>query len=393
MIPLTLPEPSSDALAHSERLRAHIVDLIRGEGGAIPFSRYMELAMYAPGLGYYSAGATKFGEAGDFVTAPELGALFARCVGNAASRVLSALGGDAEWLELGAGSGAFAHHLLLRLDELAALPRRYRILEPSADLRQRQRERLQSRLRPDLFARVEWLDGLPEQPWNGVLFANEVLDALPATRFAMHGREVFEEWVGVDGNGHLMVIDRPADGMLQSAVRRIEADRDAAFAHGYRSELLVQLPWWIQAVTGALRNGLALFVDYGYPRREYYLADRRKGTLVCHYRHRAHDQPLHWPGLTDISAFVDFTALIEAGDHAGFELAGFCSQASFLLGNGLEQELVAPAADERALRARNEEARRLVLPGEMGERFKVMGLQRGLDVSPLFALGDLSSRL
>lgn len=393
MIPMALPAPAPDALAHSERLRAHIADVIRAEGGAIPFHRYMELAMYAPGLGYYSAGATKFGEAGDFVTAPELGSLFARCVANATAKVIKALGEGADWVELGAGSGAFAVAVLTRLDELGQVPRRYRILEPSADLRQRQRERIASRLAPALAARVEWLDGIPDDRWNGVLFANEVLDALPVTRFVMREREVYEEYVALDADGQLHSVDRPADAMLRQAVARIERDRNAAFPNGYRSEVLVQLPWWIQAVCGTLGSGLALFFDYGYPRREFYLADRRQGTLICHYRHRAHSNPFHLPGLCDITSFVDFTAVAEAGAGGGMELAGFCSQASFLFGSGIEQELAAASLDERAGRARNEEARKLLLPGEMGERFKAIGLQRGIDLSALFPVGDLSARL
>ena len=393
VIPLALPEPDAAARAHSERLRGHIVAEIHALGGAMPFSRYMELALYAPGLGYYSAGATKFGAAGDFITAPELGRLFAHCIGNVAAKVFAELGGDCDLLELGGGSGAFAEAALDHLARIDALPRRYLILEPSADLRQRQAERLRQRLPSALADRVSWLDRPPESSWRGMLFANEVLDALPATRFALQGREVMEEGVGVAEHGALQRVLLPADALLVQAVRHLEDDRGAAFPDGYRSELLVQLPWWLKAVAGPIEAGLLLFVDYGYPRREFYLADRRDGTLVCHYRHRAHNAPLHWPGLTDISAFVDFTAVAEGGAAAGFELAGYCSQASFLLGNGLEQELAAPAVDERAQRARNDEARRLVLPGDMGERFKAIGLQRGIDMSRLFAFGDLSNRL
>ncbi len=392
MIPMELPAPEPEALAHSERLRALIVAEICEQGGFIPFSRYMELALYAPGLGYYSAGATKFGAAGDFITSPELGPLFGRCLGNAAAPLFAALDAP-DWVELGGGSGALAEVLLHHWQAIGALPRRYRILEPSADLRQRQAERLRTRLDPALFQRVEWLDGPPAEPWSGALFANEVLDALPTTRFHIGADGVEEEGVALDPDGSFQVATRPADGMLLQAVANIQARLDAPLPPGYRSEVLVQLPWWLRAVAGPLQTGLMLFADYGYPRREYYLAQRHEGTLICHYRHRAHSQPFHLPGLTDLSAFVDFTAVAEAGAAAGFELAGYCSQASFLLGNGLEQELAAPAADERAQRQRNDEARRLVLPGEMGERFKFIGLQRGIDAENLFALGDLSGRL
>ncbi|WP_425502882.1 class I SAM-dependent methyltransferase [Pseudomarimonas arenosa] len=390
-MPMNLPEPAVEARAHSERFVEQLRAVIAAEGGAIPFSRYMELALYAPGFGYYSAGATKFGASGDFITAPELGSLFARTVANAAIRLLRPLG-EADVLELGGGSGAFAEGMLTHLAELDWRPGRYMILEPSADLRQRQQQRLRERLTADLFARVEWLDQLPEQGWSGLLFANEVLDALPVTRFVKRQGEVMELYVEVREQ-QLRLTERAADSMLIAALQKVEQTLGRSLPDGYVSELLVQLPWWLQAVTGSLQRGLALFIDYGYTRREYYLDERSQGTLVCHYRHRAHADPFIWPGLNDISSFVDFTAVAEAGLAAGLELAGFCSQASFLLGNGLEQELAAPAADEREQRARNEEARKLVLPGEMGERFRVIGLERGVDASALFAFGDLSGRL
>ncbi len=395
MIPLSLPEPDADALAHSQHLRAAIAAEIRAAGGAIPFSRYMELALYAPGLGYYSAGATKFGAAGDFVTAPELGPLFARSVAAAIGAVLTTFDGSGDVLELGGGSGAFAADALLALAARDALPSRYRILEPSADLRQRQMARLQAQLSPDVFARVEWLDRLPDQPWRGVLFANEVLDALPTTRFVVGEEELQEEYVGLNADGALVRADRPADALLLRAVNHIERALGRRLPVGYRSEVLVQLPWWLQAVSGGLEQGLLLFLDYGYPRGEFYLPDRSQGTLICHYRHRAHSEPLWLPGLSDITAFVDFTAVAEAGRSAGFELAGFSSQAGFLLGCGLLDELARKqSADDGVAAARAvEQARRLLLPGEMGERFKAIGLQRGIDVAALFAEADQRHRL
>jgi SAM-dependent MidA family methyltransferase len=393
LIPLPLPAPEPEARAHSERLLAAIRHEIVASGGAIAFSRFMELALYAPGLGYYSAGATKFGAAGDFVTAPELGPLFGRCLAQALAPVLSEFGGDAVMLELGGGSGAFAAALLPRLAELEALPARYRLLEPSADLRERQRALLQRTLPAALFARVDWLDALPDEPWRGVLFANEVLDALPATRFTLAAGEVMEEHVGLDPHGGLVRIDRPADAMLTAAVRHLERQLGRRFADGYRSELLVQLPYWLQAVGAALETGLMLFVDYGYPRSEYYLPERRDGTLVCHYRHRAHDNPYFLPGLQDITAFVDFTAVAEAGIAAGFELAGYSSQAMFLLGNGLDRLLQDGDGDALAMHRRAEQARRLVLPGEMGDRFKAIGLQRGMIAGAMFAMGERGGSL
>lgn len=390
----TLPEPSVEARAHSERLLAHLRAEISA-AGSIPFSRFMELALYAPGLGYYSAGARKFGAEGDFITAPELGPSFARCVADALAPTLLETGPQSTFFELGGGSGAFAEAALLRLAELNALPLRYALLEPSADLRQRQRERLSQALPEALLARVEWLDGPLQQPWQGVLFANEVLDALPTPRFAVRGGEVFEEHVELNSDGSLQRCEQPADAMLEAAVRNIERSLRSPFAEGYRSELLPQLPWWIQAIGGLQQRGAMLFVDYGYARREYYSEARCDGSLVCSYRHHAHGDPFFLPGLQDITAFVDFTALAEAGTSAAFDFAGYCSQASFLLGNGLQQRLgeIELLPDEVERYRRHQEIKRLTLPGEMGERFQVMGFSRDVDLDAVFAVGDLSHRL
>ena len=390
-----LPEASADARAHSEHLSARIREQIRGNGGAIAFSRYMELALYAPGLGYYSAGSRKFGADGDFVTAPELGPIFAECIAESVAPILRQLGDGSAFFELGGGSGAFAETALRHLATINALPTRYELLEPSADLRERQRERLESALPAELFARCHWRDGPPESEWRGVLFANEVLDALPTPRFTIHDGEVFEEVVVLAADGAFLRVDQPADALLRSAVRHLERDVEAPFSEGYRSEVLPQLPYWIQAVGGLLSEGAMLFVDYGYPRREYYLPERRDGTLVCHYRHHAHNDPFFLPGLQDLTAFVDFTALAEAGIHAGFDLAGYCPQASFLIGNGLAQrlEVIEAMADEAERYRRHQEVKRLTLPGEMGERFQVMGFQRGVDFRSRFLLGDLTRRL
>ena len=389
-----LPEPSADARAHSEQLRQLIQAEISGAGGAIPFSRYMELALYAPGLGYYSAGATKFGEAGDFITAPELGSLFADSMAQAVSGLLLELGAEAEFIELGGGSGAFAEDVLRRLDELDALPARYRILEPSAQLRQRQQERIAT-LDERLSSRVEWLNRPPQESFDGVIFANEVLDALPTTRFLIHDGEVFEEGIALDDNGNLVTARMQTDALVAQAVRRLERNLGIELPDGYTSELLPQLPYWIQAVCGSLRRGLTLFVDYGYPRREFYLPERSDGTLVCHYRHRAHGDALHLPGLQDITAFVDFTAVAEAGHHAGLELAGYSSQAQFLLGNGLPErvESLLAGADTETQYRLTQQVKRLTLPGDMGERFQVMGLSRDIDAQSLFAMGDRRHRL
>ena len=384
-MPSRLPEPGADERAHSDHLLQLLRELIASHG-PMPFSQYMERCLYAPGLGYYSAGRTKFGAAGDFVTAPELGDLFAGCVTNAVQPVLAMLGDEADFLELGGGSGAFAEAALKALAESGTLPRHYLILEPSADLRERQRERLSANLPVGLRARVQWLDRPPEQDWRGVLFANEVVDALPATRFAMRQGEVYEEYVVLDGEGRLTRVDRPADALVSGAVRHVERDLGAEFVDGYRSEILPQLPYWIQAVAGALTAGLMLFIDYGYVRREYYLPERDDGTLMAHYRHHAHNDPLYLPGLNDLTASVDFTALAEAANSAGFGVAAYLPQAQFLIGAGLQdvfESRHADAADEHQRYRLSQQVKRLMLPDQMGERFQAMLLARGLDVLAL----------
>ncbi|MBX3691828.1 SAM-dependent methyltransferase [Dokdonella sp.] len=380
---IALPPPDADERAHSARLVALLREEIERQG-PMPFSRFMERCLYAPGLGYYSAGRTKFGAAGDFVTAPELGHLFAASLADAFAPALHAAGNEACFVELGGGSGAFAENALRAWMDAGELPARYRILEPSADLRERQRERLAAVLPAEVFARVDWLERPPEDAWRGVLFANEVVDALPATRFALRDGEVFEEHVAVVDDA-FVIVDRPADALVTAAVRHLERDLGESFADGYRSEVLPQLPYWMQAVLGSLEAGLAVFIDYGYPRRVCYHAQRSDGTLVCHYRHRAHADALLWPGLQDITASVDFTALAEAGNAAGFGVAGYARQGAFLLATGLEARFVAACAqaDEVTRYRLAQEVKRLTLPGEMGERFQLMLFARDLPIEAL----------
>jgi len=354
----------------------------------------MELCLYAPGLGYYSAGRTKFGAAGDFVTAPELGDLFARCIARAFAPTLRALGAEADFLEIGGGSGAFAVAALRELATLDALPRRLLILEPSADLAARQRARITAELPPQVAARAQWIARPPEHDWQGVLFANEVVDALPTTRFTLREGEVYEEHVALE-QARFVRVDRPADLLVANAVRHLERALGAPFEDGYRSEVLPQLPYWVEAVSASLESGAVLFVDYGYPRREFYLPARNDGTLVCHYRHRAHADPLHWPGLTDLTAFVDFTALAEAGVAAGLDFSGYAPQGQFLLASGLLDLVEADAASSEVERLRRvAEVKRLTLPGDMGERFQAIAFTRGgVEALPGLRAFDLSHRL
>ena len=392
----TLPPPDAEELAHSAHLREVIQEQIIAAGGAVPFWKFMELALYAPGLGYYSAGAHKFGPGGDFTTAPELSPLFAACVADALTPVLQQLGPDAVFMELGGGSGAFAETCLAKLLANDALPARYAILEPSADLRERQKQRLQERLPPLVFELVEWLDGPIQESWNGVLFANEVIDALPTPRFTLRDGEVFEEYVALDGEGRFVRQDQPADPMLAAAVRNIERRLPEPIADGYRSEALAQLPYWLQAVVGGMADGAVLLVDYGYARGEYYQPERRDGTLRAFRRHHLVEDVFAWPGLQDITASVDFTALVEAGVGAGFDFSGYCSQASFLIGNRLQENLAlaeSRAADDIARHNLRQQAKLLTLPSEMGERFQAIGFQRGVELGAAFLVGDLSHRL
>ncbi len=371
-----LPQPSPDELAHSERVAA----LIRGEidvaGGALDFARYMELALYAPGLGYYSAGATKFGAAGDFVTAPELGFVFARCLARAIAPTLRETRGDI--LELGPGSGALAAELLVELERIDDLPARYLLLERSADLRERQIARIK-RDCPHLLDRCEWLDAPPATPWRGALVANEVIDALPVRAFVLRDAGLFVRAVGVDGDERLVWREAPADAALRNAVARIVPDA-SALPHPFASELCPMLAPWFAEITRHFEHGAAWFIDYGHSRADYYSTQHLTGTLRCHWRHRAHDDPLTLPGLQDITAHVDFDALAEAGIVAGFKVESLRSQAQFLIDNGLDKvfaQAYAQAPDEAARYALAQQVKRLTLPAQMGETFRIMTFQRG----------------
>lgn len=389
-LPADWPLPTNEARAQSERLVEFIRAEIETSNGYIPFARYMALALYAPGLGYYSAGAHKIGAQGDFVTAPEVSPLFARCIARSCESVLNQVG-EGDVFELGAGTGTLAAELLRDLHARNRLPQRYRILEPSADLRERQQHFLHMTV-PECFDRIEWLDAPPAEPWRGLLLANEVLDALPVDMFGWSAGAVVEYGVGWSGEGFSWQM-RPADVAL-AAMAESYAEH-YAWAQSYRSEINTKLAPWLTAVTEKMQVGAAVLIDYGYPRHDYYRAERAQGTLLCHYRHRAHADPLLLPGLQDITAQVDFTALAEAAQLAGLSVSGFTTQAHYLLDNGIEQMLAetAPCMTPEYLRLAAQ-AKTLLLPGEMGERFKAMLLTRGLkqQVSG-FQSRDLRNRL
>ncbi|MBK1630885.1 SAM-dependent methyltransferase [Thiohalocapsa halophila] len=393
--------PDVDAAAHSERLCALIRQEIAAAGGALPFDRFMELALYAPGLGYYAAGSAKLGPAGDFATAPELSPLFGRCLATQAGEVLAALGGG-DILELGAGSGALAAEVLSALAAAGQPPQRYWILEPSPDFAERQRQQLAERV-PDLLDRVAWVHQ-PPAALRGLVLANEVVDALPVQRFcvppgaapAAVRDAVREILVGCDGDGFAEIQAAPATPGLADAIDDLGLPA-ATLAGGLCGEINLRLPPWLALLAERLDAGMVLIIDYGYPRGELYLPQRRDGTLLCHHRHRAHADPYVHIGLQDITAHVDFTAVAAAGSAAGLALAGYTTQANFLIGCGLDRHLHAAAGDPEALLDLAAGAKQLVLPAAMGERFQALALTRAL-ASPAggwcgFAQRDLGARL
>ncbi|MGI9308336.1 MAG: class I SAM-dependent methyltransferase [Gammaproteobacteria bacterium] len=386
-----MPEPSAAALEHSEQLVQHILAHIETAQGRIGFDTFMDLALYAPGLGYYSAGSAKFGEAGDFVTAPEISPAFAVCVAGQCAEVLQTSGGSI--LELGAGTGRLAVGILAALERRAALPDRYLILEPSAELQHRQRLLIAEQL-PGMLARVEWLAELPGQPINGVIVANEVADALPVERFCVVPDGV-EECGVVNKAGGLAIQNAPARPELQAAVECIQEALDEPLPAGYCAEVCLRLPAWVASIAGVLGKGMLLLFDYGLPRRELYRAERSTGTLRCHYRHRAHYDALVYPGLQDITAWVDFTALAEAAVSAGLEVSGFTTQAQFLLAAGLDEYMQEVAAeDPRTTAALAAGVRQLIMPGEMGESIKAMCLtSAGIEAPSAFSGKDLRRSL
>ncbi len=376
----TLPPPDPAAARHSARLQALIADAIRAAGGWIPFDRYMELALYAPGLGYYAAGTRKFGDfaaGGDFVTAPEISPLFADALAQQVAQVFDHV--PARIVEFGAGSGVLARDLLDALDRRGVATERYSIVELSPDLAERQRERLAGRA-------VEWLAAPPER-FEGVMIANEVLDVMPVRLFAMRDGRPRERGVELHDDA-LALAERDGDAALVDAVAAIEREV-GALPDGYGSEVGFAAAAWMRSAADWLGRGVLLAIDYGFPRREYYHPQRLMGTLMCHYRHHAHADPLWLPGLNDITAHVDFTAMADAAFGAGLDVLGYTTQAHFLMNCGLLDRLQA----EHTLK-RSNEAQRLLSEAEMGELFKVLAVGRGI-ASRLagFARGDRLDRL
>lgn len=379
-----LPTPSAEALAHSDRLTALIRGEIDASSGWIPFSRYMELALYAPGLGYYTAGARKLGREGDFITAPEMTPLFGQTLARQAAEVLES--GFEQILEIGAGSGALAASLLAELERMDRLPRNYYILEVSPDLRERERDLLAAKV-PHLLERVTWLNQLPTV-YPGLVIANEVLDAMPVhiVRGAASGAE--EGGVTREGDAFAWAW-RPAAAELLATAAALQ------LPEGYQSEIQLVACGFVRSLAQSMAKGVILLIDYGFPAHEYYHGQRGEGTLMCHYRHRAHGDPFFLPGLQDITSHVDFSAVARAGEEAGLELLGYAGQAQFLINCGITDILLRTSPeDAAAYLPQASAAQQLLSPSEMGELFKVIAFGKDY-AAPLmgFAEGERSHSL
>jgi SAM-dependent MidA family methyltransferase len=377
----TLPTPSPEALAHSARVVEHVRRELEAGGGWMTFARYMELVLYAPGLGYYSAGARKLGADGDFTTAPELTPLYGHCIAQQVRQIL-ALGLD-EILEVGAGSGALAAELLEELDRLDAVPQRFLILELSADLRARSRDLLAERV-PHLMERIAWLNVLPPA-FEGVIIGNEVLDAMPVHVVRATGHAVEEGGV-IASRG-----DRPFEWSFRPAAGELRATADhLGLAPGYVTEIALAARAFVRSVGAILERGVMLFVDYGFPAREYYHPQRAQGTLMCHYRHRAHADPFFLPGLQDVTAHVDFSAIAAAAAGAGLDVLGYTSQEQFLVNCGITDLMLRTSPEEPSRYLPTAAAAsKLLSPAEMGELFKAIAFGRGVpDELAGFGSGD-----
>jgi SAM-dependent MidA family methyltransferase len=391
---MTLPEPGKFERAHSQALKDRVQAEILSAGGFLPFNAFMQIVLYEPGLGYYVAGARKFGAEGDFVTAPELSPLFSQCMARQCAEVLEQFQRSACILELGAGSGVMAVDMLAELERLDSLPDHYYILELSPDLRQRQQTILKARL-PHLYASIRWLDSLEGLQLHGVIVANEVLDSMPVQLFTAKEKEVFERGVALENGAFVWAESVLENNDLTQRVEMLRQRYGEEWALPYCFELNPQLSAWMRSVSDVLQEGLMLLVDYGHPGSEYYHPQRHQGTLITHYRHRSTEDPFLWVGLQDITANVDFSAVAEAGIAAGLNLAGYTNQAHFLLANDLDTLFMAELDDHLQERlALSQQVKMLTLPAEMGERFQVIGFTKALDLRPRgFALRDFSHRL
>jgi SAM-dependent MidA family methyltransferase len=365
----------ADATSLSNTLKQAILAEIKANHGMITFARYMELALYAPGLGYYNNGCVKIGKQGDFVTAPEISPLFGQCLARQCQQVFEELG-PGEILELGPGTGKLAADILLTLESMGYLPKAYYLLELSPDLKQRQLATLQQRV-PHLLNRIQWLNSLPAQPITGIILANEVLDAMPVHRFCIHENAIIEIYVGEQQEELCWRYAKPNNEALNKQINMIH-QQYLPSVNAYTSEVNLMLEPWVISLSNCLEKGLILLLDYGFPREEYYHPDRTMGTLVCHHRQQVNNNPLWQPGLQDITAHVDFTAIAETASKCNLDVSGYTHQAAFLLNCGL-LELInndMPLAEHWEI---SQQIKCLTLPSEMGELFKGIALTRHLD--------------
>lgn len=380
---MALPTPEPDALAASRQVEQLIAAEIEAAGGWISFARYMELSLYAPGLGYYCGGARKFGSEGDFVTAPEISGLFGRSL---VTQLMQAMSYSApQVLEAGAGSGRLAADLLAEFERRGSLPERYRILELSADLRERQSQTISASV-PHLCRRVEWIDRFPDR-FSGIVIGNEILDALPIHLLVWRQPVPFERGVALNADRLPEWSEREATGAVRAAAEALAGELEPA--PGFTLELALAARAWLAEWGRCLNSGVILLFDYGFPRREFYHEQRHSGTLMCHYRHHAHADPFYLPGLQDITAHVDFTATAESLHSAGLDILGYSSQASFLINCGLFDQLSRLEPGSREYIREAGAVNKLTSPAEMGELFKVIAAGRGID-QPLvgFQRGD-----
>jgi SAM-dependent MidA family methyltransferase len=364
-----LPEISLEQKALSSQLKKYLFDKIKAQG-AITFFEFMADALYHPLYGYYRNGSIKFGVEGDFVTAPQVSPLFSQCL---ARQCLMVLEQDpaAILLEFGAGSGAMALDMLLYLEHMDCLPAAYWILELSSELKQRQKALIQERA-PHLLAKVHWLSSLPQEPFCGVVLANEVLDAMPVHK-VVWDQGCKESYVGVKDGAFCWQDGRLSSVELKDSLNNLPIPKH----NRYETEINLNINGWVASLSKVLEKGLILLVDYGYSQRDYYQASRFLGTIMCHFRQHAHDDPLIYPGVQDITAHVDFTAVAEAADASGLDVLGYIEQGRFLTNCGIHGMM---SQDHVEQQYRDAQAiKQLILPNQMGERFKVMALGRGID--------------
>ena len=389
-----LPTPSDEAILHSQKLSSQIrTSLARHQN--MTFAQYMQKALYTPNLGYYSNGLAKIGAQGDFITAPEISPIFSRCLARQAQQILQTLD-EPNIVEFGAGRGVMVKDILLELQALNQPLKRYYIIELSAELQQRQKETLQNALPTELFQKVTWLNQLPSTPIPAVIFANEVLDAMPFERLRIEPEHALRGHIRYNEQKEAFEWDyQPiTDASLQKFANRLIQYIGKVSDLGYTTEINLHIKPWLESVNNLLSQGAVILIDYGYTREEYYQPARVMGTLRCHYQHRAHQNPFFYPGLQDITAHVDFTTVAESAFESGFKVAGYTTQAHFLMGSGLLEMSSDPNANLTEQLKIAQQIKTLTLPNEMGESFKVIALTKNLDLSLIgFNVRDLRHQL